>query len=333
MSLTKSNEKPNMKQTDCISVIVPVYNIEAYLPECIESILKQTYTNLEIILVDDGSTDSSGQICDTFEKKDSRVVVIHKKNGGLSDARNAGLQIVKGKYIAFVDGDDFIDPHMYEYLYESIIKNQADVAYGVTQRMVRQYYENEPNGEESILENEQILNAYICGEQQPHILKAAWDKLYTKEIIGETRFIKGIHGEDGPFNLEVLGKSKKCVFVGKIVYYYRDVRDGSISSVGISERLFTDKIPVLRMQIDMLRKFEREDLAQRQQCVFYNELLHYYRALRNYEKAVQREYRERICKLVREEKELVYSSFKYDYAGIKYKLKMLLFIHLPVLFN
>lgn len=97
-----------------ISIIVPVYNIEKYIVRCIESILNQTYSNLEIILVDDGSTDSSGGICDEYAKKDDRIVVIHKVNGGLSDARNAGLKVVTGDYIGYVDGDDWIDSTMYE---------------------------------------------------------------------------------------------------------------------------------------------------------------------------------------------------------------------------
>lgn len=97
-----------------ISVIVPVYNVEKYLERCVESIFKQTYKNIEIILVDDGSTDNSGKICDKFLKKDERVKVIHKENGGLSDARNAGLEILSGKYIMFVDSDDWISPAMVE---------------------------------------------------------------------------------------------------------------------------------------------------------------------------------------------------------------------------
>ena len=101
-----------------ISIIVPVYNVEKYLPTCVDSILCQTFTNFELILVDDGSTDRSGIICDEYEKKDTRVKVIHKENGGLSSARNAGLYIAKGKYIGFVDSDDFIDKEMYIVLYD-----------------------------------------------------------------------------------------------------------------------------------------------------------------------------------------------------------------------
>lgn len=112
---------------DKISVIVPVYNVEDYLEECINSILGQTYKNLEIILVDDGSTDNSSKICDIYEKKDKRIKVIHKENGGLSSARNEGLKYRTGEYISFVDSDDFIDKTMYEKLYSAIKKYDADV--------------------------------------------------------------------------------------------------------------------------------------------------------------------------------------------------------------
>ena len=117
-----------MENEDLISVVVPVYNVERFLPACIDSILCQGYKNLEIILCDDGSTDSSPQICDEYAKKDSRIHVIHKKNGGLSDARNAGIDIAFGKYIIFVDSDDFIDKNMIMYLYNAMITYQADMA-------------------------------------------------------------------------------------------------------------------------------------------------------------------------------------------------------------
>ena len=113
---------------DLVSVIVPVYNVQKYLTMCLESISKQTYHNLQIILIDDGSSDASSQICDDWANKDNRIEVIHKINGGLSDARNVGLTCVKGQFICFVDSDDVLDSHYIEWLYDSIKTNKAKVA-------------------------------------------------------------------------------------------------------------------------------------------------------------------------------------------------------------
>ena len=112
---------------DLISVIIPVYNVEKYLKKCLDSVINQTYKNLEIILVDDGSSDKSGLICDEYTKLDKRIKVVHKKNEGLSSARNTGLDIAKGKYISFIDSDDFVSIYMYEIMYKEIIKNNRDI--------------------------------------------------------------------------------------------------------------------------------------------------------------------------------------------------------------
>ena len=117
-----------MKEDYLISIIVPVYKVEKYLQECVTSIQNQTYRNLEIILVDDGSPDKSGKLCNEYAKRDSRIKVIHKVNGGLSSARNAGLKIAKGEYIGFVDSDDYIRKNMYEKLLDACIQNKTEIA-------------------------------------------------------------------------------------------------------------------------------------------------------------------------------------------------------------
>ena len=111
-----------------ISIIIPIYNLEKYLDKCIKSILNQTFKDFELILVNDGSTDKSGVICDNYKKVDDRIVVIHKENGGTSSARNIGIDIARGKYIGFVDGDDYIHENMYYELYENLIKNNSDIS-------------------------------------------------------------------------------------------------------------------------------------------------------------------------------------------------------------
>jgi glycosyltransferase involved in cell wall biosynthesis len=136
-----------------ISLIVPVYNISKYLERCINSIIEQSYKNIEIILVDDGSTDNSGQICDAYKEHDNRIRVIHKINGGLSSARNAGLAIIKEEYVGFVDGDDFIDKYIYETLVKAILDNDADI-------VQTGFYHTDENGSVLDADSGSIFNAY-----------------------------------------------------------------------------------------------------------------------------------------------------------------------------
>ena len=167
-------------QDELISIIIPVYKVEKYLEKCINSIIGQTYTNLQIILVDDGSPDNSGKICDKYAKKDSRVEVIHKSNGGLSEARNSGIERAKGKYIGFVDSDDYIKEDMYEVLYNLITRFQADVSICNLYDVVGDE-KNIRNINEGIKEYNRIdiLKEVLMDK---NIQSYAWNKLYKKEL-------------------------------------------------------------------------------------------------------------------------------------------------------
>ena len=172
---------------DLISVIVPIYKVEKYLEKCILNIVNQTYSNLEIILVDDGSPDNSGKICDEYARKDSRIKVVHKLNGGLSDARNAGIEIATGKYIAFVDSDDYIEEKMISKLYDLLKANDADVS----ACNICKFYEDK---EIELDENEEIVKSYP--PEQAILLTIlddsfgnyAWNKLYRSELFSDVRF-------------------------------------------------------------------------------------------------------------------------------------------------
>ena len=150
---------------DLISVVVPIYNVENYIKKCVDSILSQTYKNLEIILVDDGSPDNCPQICDEYAQKDNRIKVIHKENGGLSDARNAGIDISKGKFITFIDSDDYIEKDYVEVLYNSIKENASDMAIGSHKAI----YDNgtilnKETGEKSVLDSKNVLERILYDE-------------------------------------------------------------------------------------------------------------------------------------------------------------------------
>ena len=171
-----------------ISIIVPIYNIDNYVSKCIESILSQTHSNIEVILIDDGSTDKSSNICDYYSKKDARIVAIHKKNGGLSSARNTGLDIAKGKYIGFVDGDDYIEPNMYEELLNNIHEHQSDIAicnYNdiKNNKKYTNYFDNEL--EKTPIEGK---NKFDILYKNYNFVICSWNKLYKKEIFNNLRF-------------------------------------------------------------------------------------------------------------------------------------------------
>lgn len=202
---------------DLISVIVPVYNISKYLPECIDSIIGQTYTNLQIILVDDGSTDDSGKICDMYKEKDDRIIVVHKENGGLSDARNVGLDLCDGKYISFIDSDDWIESSFLEELHTDLVENQAQICAGgfVAAFKSQSIYQPERcgkyTGEEALcklIENID-LHDHVC------------TKLFLKELWEDVRFPVGKVFEDIRTTYKVFLKCQTIYVNDKCLYWYR----------------------------------------------------------------------------------------------------------------
>lgn len=211
-----------------ISIIVPIYNTEKYLNRCVDSILAQSYKNLEIILVDDGSNDNSPAICDSYAKRDTRIKVVHKKNGGLSSARNAGLDMATGDYIGFVDSDDFISSDMYEILMDNMDESGnvlSNVMY------VRSYDDGEiaPSKVPHTTDKE-ISSVQFARELMLHTGDVSvCTKLFPKELFSNVRFCEGKLNEDLLFILEILTKIEKINFIGKIGYYYFS-RSGSISS-------------------------------------------------------------------------------------------------------
>ena len=209
-----------------ISVIVPVYNVEQYIDRCVESIINQTYQNLEIILVDDGSTDNSGIKCDEWKKKDKRVVVVHKKNGGLSDARNAGLEIANGEYIGFVDSDDYICLDMYRILSETMEKTQANIVECKRRRFTDSDTNLSANSCDfsiEVFDAEQALLELILERK---LKQTAWNKLYQRRSI-TTLFEVGKINEDEYWTYQIFGKAKKIVSVDTELYYYYQ-RESSI---------------------------------------------------------------------------------------------------------
>lgn len=219
-----------------VSVIIPVYNVEEYLKECVESVLGQSYRNLEIILVDDGSTDCSGEICDYYSGIDRRVKVIHKENGGLSDARNVAIDMCVGDYVTFVDGDDIIHKKYVEYLYEQIIINHADIS---STNLFQFYDKKEIN---TNIEYSSVtihtLEAVRKMLNVDGLSSCCCAKLYKKELFNDIRFPKGRLYEDYLTIYKVLSMTKRITILDNRMYYYRQ-RPGSIMRRNCSDQTVT----------------------------------------------------------------------------------------------
>jgi glycosyltransferase involved in cell wall biosynthesis len=222
-----------------ISVIVPIYNAEKYLRRCIDSILEQTYSNLEVLLIDDGATDKSGEICDLYKQLDDRVAVIHKPNGGLSSARNVGLEKASGEYIAFVDSDDWIVSDIYQYCIDIIHSTNCDV---VDFRCVftnGQPTTCDPNLHYStvLVEGKEILRDYLVRGQTDQSPFSVCRKLYKRPLFNTIRFPVGKISEDLATNYKVLMGCMRLVHTDKIGYYYFQ-NGASITRNGLKKRDF-----------------------------------------------------------------------------------------------
>ena len=219
--------------TPLISVIVPVYKVEAYLDRCVQSIVDQTYRNLEIILVDDGSPDNCGAMCDTWAKKDNRVMILHTLNHGSAAARNAALDIAQGELIAFVDSDDYLEPTMFFHLYELISSYDADISecayilvagdiapFNLTSNAVRAYDVHD------------AMYEHICNCVFQQVI---WNKLYRRNTIGDIRFPVGKKIDDEFFTYRVIGNARRLVHSEKTCYAYRQQSDSIMHTTPVLE--------------------------------------------------------------------------------------------------
>ena len=253
IKLMKGSEKP------LISIIVPIYNVEDCVKECVDSILAQSYKNIEVILVDDGSQDKSGAICDEYVKKDKRVKVIHKKNGGLSSARNAGIEKMNGTFVNFVDGDDALRSNCIEKLYEDIIREKADIS-------VCGFTRFDENGESTCSEAD--YSGVVSGREtmtlllQEKIYPSAWGKLYKKSIFKKLRYNKQCkYGEDLDAIIRILDEKLKIVFSQEDKNYLYRTRANSIMGRGVYRKNCRDLFVVCDEIVRKEKGGPNEELA------------------------------------------------------------------------
>lgn len=237
--------------SELISIIIPVYNTERYLEKCIESILSQSYKNLEIILINDGSTDTSALICDLLCNRDNRIKVIHKTNGGVSSARNEGLKYASGDYIGFVDSDDWINKDYFETLYNAITRYDADIS-------ICGYVSEMDNG--SVAKSTAVSEAIVFNNEEA--IKAMFDgtifmghmcnKLYKKQTVKNIKFEKDIHMyEDLLFNVQTIIKSNKIVFIPSFGYHYVRHEESACNSIDNRYMSIINAYSIMKEKLNM----------------------------------------------------------------------------------
>ncbi len=314
-------------QDQLVSVIVPVYNVEDYIVRCVDSILNQTYKNLEIILIDDGSTDMSGSLCDSFSEQDNRIRVIHKKNGGLSDARNAGLEVATGDYIGYIDSDDWAELDMFEIMVRECEKYGADVAACRYSSVYGDYTVNKSTDLILHMTRDEALETYICENVERPIYNSVWSKLFKRELVKDFRFPVGKKSEDILYTTRAFCNMNSCVYIDKALYNYVCDREGSIMAAKNGKHMLEDELPFFREGVDYIREHVSEEMGDK---AFY----HYCKRVMMYFLDYMRQpggkiYAEALAKLLRREKQEIILVYEEPFVryGDKVRMNLMLKSH------
>ncbi len=265
---------------DLVSIIVPVYNVKPYLERCVNSLIKQSYSNLEIILVDDGANDGSGDVCDSLMHRDERIKVVHQENQGLSAARNTGIEEARGDYLCFVDSDDYVNHDYVKYLYDMCQINGADI--GICGHLITEKDDYSDTIDFSrpieVYSRSEIFDRFYTDMHGSIVI--AWNKIYKKECIGNIRYDVGMIHEDEATTFKFLYNADKIAFGREVCYYYYS-RPDSITGSAYSKR-----------NLDILKAYENrvlfykehgEDKLYDRECQFYlSEILNQYKKVNKF---------------------------------------------------
>lgn len=310
-----------------ISVIVIIYNEEDYVSHCIESILQQTYTDLQVLLIDDGSTDRSGKICDEYVAKDNRCRAIHQENKGIARARNVGLKHVAGEYVMFVDGDDYIHPRFCEILHNAIVLFGCPLAIADAKRVVPavsdiELFDDMPCQPEVLSQDELMQRLFtVAGYRHTDIM--VWGRLYKRELLNDV-FFKNTVGEDIEYNSRILTKASNAVFFDVPLYYWVQ-RPSSISKSPFSRRNI-DELNVWKICMDNLPIHEIRYRGYALQRLYKNIL----NIRHNTPKALKSYANETIALLVNK----THVEFKQNrQISFSFKIAVLLMYYMPMLYS
>lgn len=308
-----------MQNEKLVSVIVAAYNIEQYLPRCLDSLLAQTYRPLEIIVVDDGSADSTPSICDKYAAENENVKVVHRENGGLSAARNTGLESASGDFVGFVDGDDWVEPRMYEEMLMACLKADAQIATCSYKQIGEGICEVNATGDTLELSMKEAVELFVYGDPKYRISNSVWSKLFARDIIKDLRFVEGKSSEDIIYTTWALTRASKCVLLDVPYYNYVIDRSDSIMNVRLEERRFKDEIPFWMEQIHYLYSLDLADLAEKASYRFYRKMLNYYLDFRD---RGMKDAAKRLFGILRNEKAEVFRIYEKGFVPVGDKVRM-----------
>ena len=309
-----------------VSVIVPVYKVEPYIERCVDSIRSQTLSDIEILLVDDGTPDRSGELCDAWAKEDLRIRVIHKENGGLTSAWKAGVAEASSEYVGFVDGDDWVEPDMYRDMLKACLDKNAEIAICTYRQVGEGAEEIHPTGKVIELTREETLELYISGHEQYHIYHSVWSKLFKREIIADIDFLEGRKSEDIMYSTMALVRASKCVFLDTPYYNYMVDRADSIMNSKLAERRFQDEIPFWKEQIAYLSGNGFAEMSEKAYYQFCRKMLFYYIDFRD--RKMTGEAKE-LADLLKHDKETIRNIYEKSFVKSGDRVRMKLFLVCP----
>ena len=308
-----------------ISVIIPIYNVEKYLNQCIQSIVEQTYQNLEIILIDDGSTDKSSKICDVWSMNDDRIKVIHQKNHEAAKAKNQGIKNASGELIAFVDSDDCIKKDMYEKLYKLMKEKECDIV-----ECGYQCFKDRILQEESTLNRVEVCNSeqaikYLMGDSK--MKQVVWNKLYKKEVIGDIRFPKGRYIDDEFWTYKILNNARRICVTNEKLYYYRQHASSIMGKKYNVRRL--DVIDAFQERMMYMKK-NQPKLIAKSTLTYIGMVMYQYQCLTLHGKEIDKDklFRNKIYKQIKKLEKCEFEN-AIALANLKYKIWYRLFWRCP----
>jgi glycosyltransferase involved in cell wall biosynthesis len=311
-----------------VSIVVPVYKVEKYIHRCVKSILHQTYPNLEMILVDDGSPDNCGNIIDEYEKQDPRIKAVHKENGGLSDARNYGMRYVSGEFTLFVDSDDWIDPHMVERLVDIAVSTEADVVqsafyYAYDDKLLydARYYQKDDAP--ITLFNASLMYELVVNER---VKNFAWGKLFKTSIIQHIPFTKGVLFEDVFWTHKVFHHVEKYIILHEPLYFYYQRNDSIVANYSPRN---LDMLKGLKERHQFLAQYYPHLLHESWKMIVKQSLIHYYLLCRNHHHDKDRIHR----KAIQQEMKQHYAEIKTAISDDKELLRQLHLFYVHPLFH